>query len=180
MAEVIINKKLLIRNIFKKIVESKFQELEENIFQKINDDLKLVVTSTLEVVKRKVAAIKKLEDETMDIWENKEQLEQLVIESTGYEIYTKQNIARFSEFVNKNLPINTDRKVESNVERASANVRLPKLDILNFAREPAKWSTFIDSYETAINSSSNLSNIEKFNYLNITYNRSIDTYQPKL
>ena len=139
MAKVIINKKLLIRNIFKKIVESKFQELEENIFQKINDDLKLVVTSTLEIVKRKVASIKKLEDETMDIWENKEQLEQLVIESTDYEIYTKQNIARFSEFVNKNLPINTDRKVQSNVERASANVRLPKLDILNFAREPAKW-----------------------------------------
>ena len=82
MAEVIINKKLLIRNIFKKIVESKFQELEENIFQKINDDLKLVVTSTLEVVKRKVPAIKNLEDETIDIWENKEQLEQLVIEST--------------------------------------------------------------------------------------------------
>ena len=139
MAEVIINKKLLIRNIFKKIVESKFQELEENIFQKINDDLKLVVTSTLEVVKRKVAAIKNLEDETIDIWENKEQLEQLVIESTYYEIYTKQNIAGFSEFVNKNLPINTDRKVQSNVERASANVRLPKLDILNFAREPRKW-----------------------------------------
>ena len=139
MAEVIINKKLLIRNIFKKIVESKFQELEENIFQKINDDLKLVVTSTLEVVKRKVPAIKNLEDETIDIWENKEQLEQLVIESTYYEIYTKQNIARFSEFVNKNLPINTDRKVQSNVERASANVRLPKLDILNFAREPRKW-----------------------------------------
>ena len=67
MAEVIINKKLLIRNIFKKIVESKFLELEENIFQKINDDLKLVVTSTLEVVKRKVAAIKNLEDETIDI-----------------------------------------------------------------------------------------------------------------
>ena len=31
MAEVIINKKLSIRTIFKKIVESKFQELEENI-----------------------------------------------------------------------------------------------------------------------------------------------------
>ena len=139
MAEVIISKKLLIRNIFKKIVESKFQELEENISQEINDDLKLVVTSTLEVVKRKVAAIKKLEDETIDVWENKEQLEQLVIESTDYEIYTKQNIAQFSEFVNKNLPINTDRKVQSNVERASANVHLPKLDILNFARKPTKW-----------------------------------------
>ena len=146
-------------------MESKFYELEDEISQKINADLKLVVTSTLEVVKRKVAAIKKLEDETIGICENEEQLEQLVIESADCEIYIKQNIARFSEFVNKNMSTNTDRKVHSNVDKASANVRLPKLEILKFTREPTKWKTFIDSYETAINSSSNLSNIEKFNYL---------------
>ena len=100
--------------------------MEEKIFQEINDDLKLAVTSTLEVVKRKVAAIKKLEDVTIDICENEEQLEQLVIESTDYEIYTKQNIARFSEFLNKNFSTNTDRKIQSNVEKASANVQYTK------------------------------------------------------
>ena len=67
VAEVVINKKLSMRNIFKKIVESKFQELEEKIPQEIKDDLKLVVTSTLELVKRKVTAIKTLEDETINI-----------------------------------------------------------------------------------------------------------------
>ena len=112
-----------------------------------------------------MAAIKKLEDETIDISEKKEQLEQLVIKSTDYKIYTKQNIARFSGFVNKNFSTNTDRKVQSNVEKASANVRLPKLEILKFAGESTNWQTFVDSYEIAINSSSNLSNIEKFNYL---------------
>ena len=117
-------------------MESKFYELEDEISQKINADLKLVVTSTLEVVKRKVAAIKKLEDETIGICENEEQLEQLVIESADCEIYIKQNIARFSEFVNKNMSTNTDRKVHSNVDKASANVRLPKLEILKFTREP--------------------------------------------
>ena len=95
MAEVIINKKLSMRNIFKKIVESKFEELEEKISQEINDDLKLVVTSTLDAAKRKVAAIKKLEDETINICQNEEQL---VIRSMDYGIYTKQNIAQFSEF----------------------------------------------------------------------------------
>ena len=44
MAEVIINKELSMRNIFKKIEESKFQELEDKKSQEINDDLKLVVT----------------------------------------------------------------------------------------------------------------------------------------
>ena len=141
------------------------QELEEKISQEINDNLKLVVSSTLEVVKRKVVAIKKLEDETIDICENEEQQEQLVIESTDYAIYTKQNIARFSEFLNKIFSTNADRQVQSNVEKASANVRLPKLEILKFAGEPKKRQTFIDSHETAINSSSNLHNIEKFNYL---------------
>ena len=53
LAEVIINKKLSMGNIFKKIVESNFQELEEKISQEINDNLKLVVTSTLDVVKKK-------------------------------------------------------------------------------------------------------------------------------
>ena len=109
MAGVVINKKLSMRNIFKRIVESKFQELEEKKSQEINDDLKLVSPSTLEVVKRKVAATKKLEDETIDICENEEQLEQLVIESTDYELYTKQNIARFSEFLNKSFSTNRDR-----------------------------------------------------------------------
>ena len=133
--------------------------------QEINDNLKLVVSPTLEVVKRKVAAIKKLEDETIDICENEEQLEQLVIESTDYELYTKQNIARFSEFLNKNFTTNADRKVQRSVEKASANFRLPKLEIVKFAGKPTKWQIFIDSYETATNSSSNLNNIEKLNYL---------------
>ena len=109
MAGVVINKKLSMRNIFKRIVESKFQELEEKKSQEMNDDLKLVSPSTLEVVKRKMAATKKLEDETIDICENEEQLEQLVIESTDYELYTKQNIARFSEFLNKSFSTNRDR-----------------------------------------------------------------------
>ena len=163
MAEVIINKKLSMRNIFKKIVESKFEELEEKISQEINDDLKLVVTSKLDAVKRKVAAIKKLEDKTIDICENEEQL---VIESVDYKIYTKQNIAQFSEFLNKNFSTNTDRKVQSNIiKKSSTNVHLLKLEILKFAVEPKKWQTFIDLYETVINSSSNLNNIKQFNYL---------------
>ena len=41
MTEVIIDKKLAMRKIFKKIVESKFQELEEKISHETNEDLKL-------------------------------------------------------------------------------------------------------------------------------------------
>ena len=86
MAEVISNKELSMRNIFKKIVESKFQELEDKISQEINDDLKLVVTLTLEVIKRKVAFVKKLEDETTDICETKNNQNNLLskVQTTKY------------------------------------------------------------------------------------------------
>ena len=77
-------------------------ELKEKISQEVNDDLKLIVTSTLDVAQRKVVVIKKLEDETFDIFENEEQLEQIVIESTDYEnIHKTKNIAQFWEFLNK-------------------------------------------------------------------------------
>ena len=71
-------------------------ELKEKISQEVNDDLKLIVTSTLDVAQRKVVVIKKLEDEIFDIFENEEQLEQIVIESTDYEnIHKTKNIAQF-------------------------------------------------------------------------------------
>ena len=107
----------------------------------------------------------------------------------------KQNIARFSKFLNKNFSTNADRKVQSNLKKASANVRLSKLEILKFASKPTKWQTFFDSDETAINSSSNLNNIKKFNYLrcylegdalhtiagltltNKNYNKALDLWQ---
>ena len=38
---------------FNKSVESKFRKLEEKISQEINEDLKLIVTSTLDEVKKK-------------------------------------------------------------------------------------------------------------------------------
>ena len=43
MAEIIINRNLLMGNLFKKIMDRKLQELKEKISQENNDNLKLVV-----------------------------------------------------------------------------------------------------------------------------------------
>ena len=99
----------------------------------------MIVTSISKVVERKVAVIKTLENKTIDICENEEHY---------------NNISRFPEFLMKNFSTNTDQKVQSNFEKASANVCFPKLEIclpsklevLEFAGEPTKWQTFIDSY----------------------------------
>ena len=87
------------------------------------------------------------------------------IESVDYEIYSPKHDTWFSEFLNKNFPTNTDRKVQSNiVKKVSADVYLQEMEILKFTGELTKWQAFIDLHETTINSSSNLSNIKKFNY----------------
>lgn len=48
---------------------------------------------------------------------------------------------------------------------STARVRLPKLGIRPFNGDITKWTTFWDSFKLAIDSSSTLSQIDKFNYL---------------
>ena len=74
---------------------------------------------------------------------------------------------RFSEFLNKILSSTAERTATSNnIEKLSANVRLPKLEIIKFTSEPTKWWNFIDSYQTAINSSPQL--LKSLSNLDIT------------
>ena len=46
-----------------------------------------------------------------------------------------------------------------------SKVRLPKLTIQPFTGELTKWTTFWDSFQTAIDHNTSLSEVEKFNYL---------------
>lgn len=73
---------------------------------------------------------------------------------------------RFSEFLNKILSSTAERTAASNIKKLSANVRLPKLEIIKFTSEPTKWWNFIDSYQTAINSSPQL--LKSLSNLDIT------------
>ena len=45
------------------------------------------------------------------------------------------------------------------------NCKLPKLYLQTFDGDPAKWSSFWDTFETAVDKNSQLSEIDKFNYL---------------
>ena len=68
----------------------------------------------------------------------------------------------------KKLNNNTTNIVVSNGENASCqdrNMELPKLNIKTFTGKPTEWPTFIDSFETAVDSNGALSNIQKFQYL---------------
>lgn len=44
-------------------------------------------------------------------------------------------------------------------------MKLPKLTLPHFSGNPIKWTAFWDSYESAIHSNDELSEVDKFNYL---------------
>lgn len=44
-------------------------------------------------------------------------------------------------------------------------MKLPKLSLRHFNGDAMKWTTFWDSYESAVHSSRELSDVDKFNYL---------------
>ena len=46
-----------------------------------------------------------------------------------------------------------------------AKVKLPKISLPRFNGDPVKWTSFWDSYQSAINLNSDLSEVDKFNYL---------------
>ena len=51
-------------------------------------------------------------------------------------------------------------------------VKLPKLQLSSFSGDPTQWTSFWDSFQSAIHNNEQLSEIEKFNYLNSLLERS--------
>ena len=45
-------------------------------------------------------------------------------------------------------------------------MKLPKLTLSTFNGEMTQWTTFWESYESAIHNNADLSDVDKFNYLN--------------
>ena len=75
----------------------------------------------------------------------------------------------------KQLKSSSDPKVREHTLSASTthtHVKLPKLQLHSFSGDLTQWTSFWDSFHSAIHSSDELSEIEKFNYLNSLLERS--------
>ena len=53
-----------------------------------------------------------------------------------------------------------------------AKVKLPKITLPRFNGDPVKWTSFWDSYQSAVHANSNLSEVDKFNYLRLLLDSS--------
>ena len=86
MAEEKINKKYGIRKILKEVIENELQNAEVIMKDEV-DDLKYGnLQSIAEVLKRKTAAIKTLEEEIVELKTNTKNMSQIINEGTRFKI----------------------------------------------------------------------------------------------
>ena len=149
-----VNQKLRIRKVLKEVVFKTFAECNTTTGE---EKLK----SAYETLKRKINAVKIMEDEVIDISNVEKLIEDIIIKSNEFEIKAKSKLATMEKLVRKQQP-----DVKNTRRNENVSMRIPKLEILKFCGDAKKWTEFWDSYEAAINKS-NLLDDEKFfkNYL---------------
>ena len=77
-----------------------------------------------------------------------------------FKFYCMEKLAIFVKYTGK-----VKKKVHQKYKDKSGNFKLSKLEIKKFSGEPTAWMTFIDSFEATVYRWTNLSDVEKFNYL---------------
>ena len=112
----------------------------------------------------KLETLKKLDSEIIDIIPEKE-LEDEIQQSDEY----KQRIYAALTRVNKAAGAESTTATPARRADASrgheAKVKLPKITLPRFSRNPMKWTSFWDSFKSAVHENSALSEVGKFSYL---------------
>ena len=75
-------------------------------------------------------------------------------------------MAGFEEAQGPGSPGHSGITTQSSHQNNQPSVKLPKLSLKKFSGDITTWSTFWDTFESAIHKNPNLSDIDKFNYLN--------------
>ena len=75
-------------------------------------------------------------------------------------------MAGFEEMQGPGSPSQSGITTQSSHQMNQPSVKLPKLNLKKFRGDITTWSTFWDTFESAIDKNPSLSDIDKFNYLN--------------
>ena len=123
------------------------------------------------VLKEKLSAISKLDDEILELIEDTnidveieeaEKFKEKIYEA----IVSVENALKKSEKVsNQQENVVKVQKSEDSSVLQGNNIKLPKLVIKRFSGRPCDWQPFWDSYENSVHSNKQLANVDKFCYL---------------
>ena len=140
-------------------------ERTEEFYTSKLSQLKLSLQEKLEVLRQLDAEILELTDEEGLV----DEIEQADLFKEGIYTIAATPIAPPTP----GTPPTTPRaSTETPTEPIERRVKLPKLSLKSFNGDITTWTTFWDSYESAIHSNTSLSDIDKFNYLKSLLERS--------
>ena len=125
-------------------------------------------------LKEKLETIKGLDAEVIDLIED-DSLADEIEQADGYKETIFASLIKNDKLM-ESVPVprtSTERlPAEPRTETPSSRVRLPKLQLKPYGGELTKWTSFWDSFESAVHNNRELSDIEKFNYLSSLLERS--------
>ena len=78
MADEDTKKKLKLRKLFKDVIERNIRECMDLVSSEMDLKIEVKVTSTIDIIKKNAAAVKKLEEEIIDITADDSLLEEIV------------------------------------------------------------------------------------------------------
>ena len=91
--------------------------------------------------------------------------------SMEFQLKVKHQIKILESFTNRAPSTSVSNVNQNNVQPiynvpvGSPNVRLPKMKLKTFNGDPTNWRDFVECYEATLDKNTQISNIEKMNYL---------------
>ena len=157
-------KKVNVRKVLKNVIATTLQEAQGYLNEDATNETIEILSSYQDTLKRKINAVKTLEDKILELENDPAIIEAILTESTKFEIESKGKLNLITKFIATNT-----RKKETNVQTPSKQptniIKLPQLEIAKFGGDPTTWQQFYDSFTAAIHNLVSLTNVEKFNYL---------------
>ena len=157
-------KKVNVRKVLKNTIATTLQEAQGYLNEDATNETIEILSSYQDTLKRKISAVKALEDEILLLENDPAITEAGLTESTKIEIESKGKLNLITKF----MATNTRKKeidVQTRSKQPTDTIKLPKLEIAKFGGDPTTWQQLYDSFTTAIHNSVSLTNVEKFNYL---------------
>ena len=145
-------KKINVRKILKNIVATTLQEAQGYLNEDATNESIEILSSYQDKLKRKINAVKTLEDEILELENDPAIIEATLTESTKCKIESEGKLNLIKKFIATNT-----RKKETDVQtrpkQPTDTIKLPKLEITKFDGDPTTWQQFYDSFTAAIHNS---------------------------
>ena len=133
------------------------------IYDDYKEDNLLALISLQTVIEDKLKYIVKLSEEIQQSMDEEGEFQTDFDKYTDVEISIRRDLTYLSNFIEGKQT----KKVTPSPRgvRASSRINLPKFEIKKFSGDPTCWKSFIKSFDAAVHSTMELTDIEKMNVL---------------